>query len=167
MLLHASREVLNRFPETKIVFGGDGEIKKNKALAEELGIVDRCEFHGWVTGSEREALFKRAAVCCLPSKNEGLPMSVLEAMAHGIPTVATAVGGVPQVIEDGISGFLIDVDDTESLAQKISSLLGDSMLRKSVGMASRDVVARSFGVDRSIEQLLVLYCALDDRCRTA
>lgn len=167
VLLRASREVLKRFPETKIVFGGDGEIKKNKALAEELGIVDRCEFHGWVTGSEREALFKRAAVYCLPSKNEGLPMSVLEAMAHGIPTVATAVGGVPQVIEDGISGFLIDVDDTESLAQKISSLLGDSMLRKSVGMASRDVVARSFGVDRSIEQLLVLYCALDDRCRTA
>lgn len=151
----------------KVVFGGDGEVEKNKRLAEELGIADRCEFHGWVTGDEREALFERAAVYCLPSKNEGLPMSVLEAMAHGIPTVATAVGGVPQVIEDGISGFLIDVDDIESLAQKISSLLGDSMLRKSVGIASRDVVVRSFGVDRSIEQLLVLYSALDDRCRTA
>lgn len=79
VLLRASRKILPRFPETKIVFGGDGEIDKNKALAEELGIADRCEFHGWVIGDKREALFERAALFCLPSKNEGLPMSVLEA----------------------------------------------------------------------------------------
>lgn len=162
MLLRASSEVLERFPETKVVFGGDGEIEKNRWLAEELGIADRCEFHGWVTGDEREALFERAAVYCLPSKNEGLPMSVLEAMARGIPTVATAVGGVPQVIEDGVNGFLVDVDDVGALSDKLAILLMEPGLRKKVGAASRDSVARSFGVDKSIKQLLVLYRVLND-----
>ena len=162
VLLRASREVLERFPETKVVFGGDGEIEKNRRLAEELGIADRCEFHGWVTGDEREALFERAAVYCLPSKNEGLPMSVLEAMARGIPTVATAVGGVPQVIEDGVNGFLVDVDDAGALSDKLAIVLMEPGLRKKVGAASRDSVARSFGVDKSIKQLLVLYRVLND-----
>lgn len=161
LTLFASRKILPRFPETKIVFGGDGEIEKNKALAKELGIVDRCEFHGWVVGDDREDLFERAAVYCLPSKNEGLPMSVLEAMARGIPTVATAVGGVPQVIEDGVNGFLIDVDDVGALSNRLATLLAGSGLRKKIGAASRDSVTRSFAVDNSIKQLLVLYRAVN------
>lgn len=162
VLLRASRQVLERFPGTKVVFGGDGEIEKNKALAEELGIANHCEFHGWVSGAEREGLFARAAVYCLPSKNEGLPMSVLEAMARGIPTVATPVGGVPQVIEDGVSGFLVDVDDVDALSDRLSILLDEPGLRENVGAASRNTVTRLFNVDGSIKQLLALYRALHD-----
>lgn len=161
VLLRASREILPRFPETKIIFGGDGEIEKYKALAEELGIADRCEFHGWVTGGEREALFERAAVYCLPSKNEGMPMSVLEAMSRGIPTVATAVGGVPRVIESGVNGFLIKVDDANNLALLINKLLFDSELRKEIGDAGRKVVADRFNSKHSIEQVLNLYKEID------
>lgn len=160
VLLRASREVLNRFPETKIVFGGDGEVEKNRRLAEELGIADRCEFHGWVTGGEREALFERAAVYCLPSKNEGLPMSVLEAMARGVPTVATAVGGVPQVIEDGVNGFLVSVDDIETLSKRLIALLESTTLRETVGVASRETILRSFSIARSINEVLEVYRSL-------
>lgn len=162
VLLRASRQVLERFPGTKVVFGGDGEIEKNKALAEELGIANHCEFHGWVSGAEREGLFARAAVYCLPSKNEGLPMSVLEAMARGIPTVATPVGGVPQVIEDGVSGFLVDVDDVDALSDRLNILLDKPGLRENVGAASRNTVTRLFNVGGSIKQLLALYRALHD-----
>ena len=162
VLLRASRRVLERFPGTKVVFGGDGEVEKNKALAEELGIANRCEFHGWVSGAEREGLFARAAVYCLPSKNEGLPMSVLEAMARGIPTVATPVGGVPQVIEDGVSGFLVDVDDVDALSDRLNILLDKPGLRENVGAASRNTVTRLFNVGGSIKQLLALYRALHD-----
>ena len=157
VLLRASKEVLKSFPETKIVFGGDGEVEKNKRLAEELGIADRCEFRGWVTGNEREALFERAAVYCLPSKNEGLPMSVLEAMARGIPTVATPVGGIPQVIEDGVNGFLIKADDIESLSEKLIALLENPALRETVGMASRETILCSFGIARSINEMIEVY----------
>ena len=160
VLLRASREVLERFPETKIVFGGDGEVEKNKQLAEELGIADRCEFHGWVTGDEREALFERAAVYCLPSKNEGLPMSVLEAMARGIPTVATAVGGVPQVIEDGVNGLLIDVDDEAALSGSLASLLAEPELREELGRNGRDQIVRKFGLDGTVAQVADIYGAL-------
>lgn len=162
VLLCASRRVLERFPGTKVVFGGDGEVEKNKALAEELGIANHCEFHGWVSGAEREGLFARAAVYCLPSKNEGLPMSVLEAMARGIPTVATPVGGVPQVIEDGVSGFLVDVDDVDALSDRLNILLDKPGLRENVGAASRNTVTRLFNVGGSIKQLLALYRALHD-----
>lgn len=162
VLLRASRQVLERFPGTKVVFGGDGEVEKNKALAEELGIANHCEFHGWVSGAEREGLFARAAVYCLPSKNEGLPMSVLEAMARGIPTVATPVGGVPQVIEDGVSGFLVDVDDVDALSDRLNILLDKPGLRENVGAASHNTVTRLFNVGGSIKQLLALYRALHD-----
>ena len=162
VLLRASKKVLKCSPETKILFGGDGEIEKNRLLAKELGIADKCEFHGWVTGAQREALFERAAVYCLPSKNEGLPMSVLEAMARGIPTVATAVGGVPQVIKDGVNGFLIDTDDVEALAEKLIALLEESELRKEVGRASRDTVMRLFSISKSMKQLLAVYQSFND-----
>ena len=160
VLLRASRDVLKRFPETKVIFGGDGEIEKNEALAKELGIADRCEFHGWVSGDDREALFERAAVYCLPSKHEGLPMSVLEAMAHGIPTVATAVGGVPQVIEEGVSGFLVDVNDEAALSERLTALLGAPELREELGSNGRDQIMRKFGLDRTIVQIVDIYGAL-------
>ena len=160
VLLRASREVLKCFPQTKIVFGGDGEVEKNKRLAEELGIADSCEFHGWVAGKEREALFGRAAVYCLPSKNEGLPMSVLEAMARGIPTVATAVGGVPQVIEEGVSGYLVGVDDFEGLSARLISLLGSAELRADLGHNARNQIEHKFGVERSVARIKEIYVAL-------
>ena len=160
VLLRASRRVLERFPGTKVVFGGDGEVEKNKALAEELGIANHCEFHGWVTGEKREELFARAAVYCLPSKNEGLPMSVLEAMARGIPTIATAVGGVPQVIEDGVSGFLIGVDDEGVLSEKLSALLAAPGLRTEMGLAGRKRIERRFGIRKSASKVEGIYEAL-------
>ncbi len=157
VLLRASGEVLKRFPQTRIIFGGDGEVEKNKRLAEELDIAGRCEFRGWVTGNEREALFERAALYCLPSKNEGLPMSMLEAMARGIPAVVTPVGGVPQVIEDGVNGFLVNVDDIETLSKRLIALLENTGLREKVGVASRETILRSFSIARSINEVIEVY----------
>lgn len=158
VLLRASRDVLKRFPETKIVFGGDGEVEKNKALAKELGIENRCEFHGWVSGSDREALFERAAVYCLPSKNEGLPMSLLEAMARGIPAVATPVGGIPQVIDDGVNGILVPVGDCCALATALCEALDSSELRKSMGYKAREKVRSIFDIDMLLGELSEIYC---------
>ena len=162
VLLRASREVLDCFPDTKIVFGGDGEVEKNKQLAEELGIADRCEFHGWVAGDKREALFERAAVYCLPSKNEGMPMSVLEAMARGIPSIATSVGGIPQVIRDGVNGYLMPVDDESKLSGLLCTLMGSKDLRLSIGRAGRSTISGKFNVERNVDAIVQLYKELVD-----
>lgn len=162
VLLRASSDFLSRFPDTKIVFGGDGEVEKNKQLAEDLGIADRCEFLGWVTGDEREALFERAAVYCLPSKNEGMPMSVLEAMARGIPSIATSVGGIPQVIRDGVNGYLMPVDDESKLSGLLCTLMGSKDLRLSIGRAGRSTISGKFNVERNVDAIVQLYKELVD-----
>ncbi len=160
VLLRASRTMLSEHPDANLLFGGDGYPERYKALAEELGIADRCEFLGWITGEEKEKLFERAGVYCLPSKNEGMPMSVLEAMAHGVPTIATPVGGVPQVIQDGVNGFLMPVDDEEKLSALLCRLVGDGALREEMGMAGRATIAGDFNIERNVGELVQLYKGL-------
>ena len=160
VLLRASRPMLEQHPDAKLIFGGDGFPERYKALACELGISERCEFLGWITGEQKEKLFKRAGVYCLPSKNEGMPMSVLEAMAHGIPTIATSVGGVPQVIENGVNGYLMDVDDEKTLSKLLCMLIDDSSLRAEIGMAGRTRITRDFNIDSVIDCFYALYRGL-------
>lgn len=157
VLLRALAPLVAEFPSLEAHFGGNGDVAAYERLAAELGIAGRCEFHGWVTGKDREALFERCSVYCLPSRNEGMPMSVLEAMAHGLATVATPVGGVPQVIEDGISGYLTPVGDVEALSVRLRELLASEELRRRVGEAGRAVISERFGADRQAEALLRMY----------
>lgn len=160
VLLRASRKMLDRHPAAKLLFGGDGYPERYEVLARELGIVDRCEFLGWITGDDKERLFERAGVYCLPSKNEGMPMSVLEAMAHGIPTIATPVGGVPQVVEDGVNGCLMPVDDEKRLADLLCMLMDNPNLRAEMGMAGRKSVANNFNIELIVDSLCRIYWEL-------
>lgn len=162
VLLRASWTMLKEHPEAKLLFGGDGYPERYEALARELGIADRCEFLGWTTGEDKERLFERAGVYCLPSKNEGMPMSVLEAMAHGVPTIATPVGGVPQVIEDGVNSYLMPVDDEGRLSRLLCKLMDSRELRASIGSAGRATISEHFNIERNVEELVRLYRELMD-----
>ena len=157
VLLRASKNMLEAHPNAKLLFGGDGYPERYEALARELGIAERCEFLGWITGEDKEKLFARAGVYCLPSKNEGMPMSVLEAMARGVPTIATNVGGVPQVIEDGVNGYLMPVDDEERLSELLCGLMDDPAARDEIGAAGRETIERGFSIERNISNLISLY----------
>ncbi len=160
VLLRASRTMLSENPAAKLLFGGDGCPERYEALAEDLGIADRCEFLGWIAGEDKERLFERAGVYCLPSKNEGMPMSVLEAMAHGIPTIATPVGGVPQIIEDGVNGFLMPVGDEARLSELLRMLMGDPLLRARIGMEARRKVEDDFSLKLATDRLVDLYLCI-------
>ena len=78
-------------------------------------------------------------------------------MARGIPAVATPVGGVPQVVEDGVNGFLVNVDDVETLSKRLIALLENTGLRETVGVASRETILRSFSIARSINEVIEVY----------
>lgn len=157
VLLRASKAMLDANPDASLLFGGDGFVECYETLARELGIEQRCEFLGWITGEDKERLFHRAGIYCLPSKNEGMPMSVLEAMAHGLPVIATPVGGVPRLISNNADGFIVSVDDVDRLSQILVDLAGDPIRRATVGAAARKKIVESFNLDENIKALGMLY----------
>src|SRR5206468_805374 len=96
----------------------------------ELGLADRVDVTGWVGAAETDALLAGAHLLLLPSREEGLPMSVLEAIARGIPVVTTPVGAIPDVVQDGVQGLVVEPGDSGALAAAIAELLADEPRRR-------------------------------------
>jgi len=124
----------------ELTIGGNGAIDRARSEAQRLGVADHVDLRGWVGAQEREALLTRADIFALPSRNEGLPMSVLEAMARGLPVIATPVGGVPELIEDGVNGLLVPLADPDALARAILKLADDQEGRAALGRAARETI---------------------------
>lgn len=157
VLLRAAKALRVRFPEARFVFGGDGDVEKYRSLASELGVADVCNFLGWVTGEDKEHLVRQAGVFCLPSRHEGMPMSLLEMMAYGLPCVMTPVGGIPQVVCDGENGYMFPVGDVDSLTDVLAKLLESPELRGRIGSAARRTIEQDFNIDENIRRLADLY----------
>ena len=157
VLLRAAAEVLPGHPNARVKLAGDGEISPYRQLASDLGIADRCDFLGWVEQAGGDRLMREGAALCLPSRHEGMPMAILEAMAYGLPVVATPVGGVPQIIRDGENGLFMPVDDWRYLAGLLDGLLSDPGRRAALGAAGRKTVQSHFDIGTCLEELLRLY----------
>lgn len=157
VLLHAAKALRARFPETRYRFGGDGDVEKYCTLAAKLGIADVCDFVGWVTGEDKERLVQQTGVFCLPSRNEGMPMSMLEMMAYGLPCIMTPVGGIPQVIRDNENGYMSPVGDVDALVDLLTGLLASPELRGRIGSAARRTIEQDFNIDVNIRRLEDLY----------
>jgi glycosyltransferase involved in cell wall biosynthesis len=114
---------------------------------------------GFVPHDEVERLLARAAVVVLPSHREGLPMVLLEAMANGRAVVATPVGGIPSLVEDGVTGLLVPTGDPHALREAITRLLGNPALRRKLGNAARARVQEVASWDRVMEETLASYKA--------
>ncbi|MEF2560059.1 MAG: glycosyltransferase family 4 protein [Eggerthellaceae bacterium] len=157
VLLKAISQV--RFPINDLVvhFVGNGDIAKYEALAAEIGVSDRCCFHGWKKGKDLEKIVLDCSIFCLPSKNEGMPMSLLEAMSRGLVPISTRVGGVPSVIKDGVNGCLIDVGDVDGLSACLDSLLNDSELRKRLGRLARNTIVEDYSMENQKKLVRNLY----------
>lgn len=157
VLLRAAAKVLPAHPSARFVFGGDGDVDTYRRMAEELGVADRCEFLGWVSGEAKEQAFLGSSVYCLPSKDEGMPMSVLEAMSYGLATVSTPVGGMPQVIDDRVDGLFFPVGDVDALAELLDGLLASNGERARLGAAGRRKVEEKFSMDAYGRRLSRIY----------
>lgn len=136
-LIRAFAKVADRHPDWRLVFAGSGEIENGKAIAGQLGISDRVEFPGWVSGTDKDRLFRQASVLCLPSYAEGFPMAVLDAWAYGLPVVATPVGSLPDFVHDGDDILLFNPGDTDALARQLDRIMGDEALREKLSATSR------------------------------
>lgn len=156
-LIKAAARLKESFPGLRLVMGGDGDADGARKRAAELGLADQVELLGWVRGAEKRALLETAAVYVLPSYNEGLPMSVLEAMAAGLPVVSTPVGGIPEAVSDGVEGFLVEPGDVDQLGERLARLLGDAELRQRMGELSRRKIEDVFSVERILPRLEAVY----------
>lgn len=162
-LIEAVARIREAFPSVRLCMGGDGDIEGARRHAAALGLAGQVELPGWVRGAEKQALLEKAAVYVLPSYQEGLPMSVLEAMAAGLPVVSTPVGGIPEAVSDGVEGYLVQPGDINSLSECLARLLGDADLRRRMGEAGRKKVERLFSTDVVIPQFEAVYAELLDR----
>ena len=138
-LLEAAAQV----PDATFVLAGEGSLRAEmERRARELGVAGRCLFLG--QRSDVPALLAAADLFVLPSLFEGLPLSVLEAMAAARPVVATAIGGTDEVVTDGLTGLLVPPRDSAALAAAIRRLQADPALARRLGGAGRERVEREF-----------------------
>ena len=159
-LLEAVAAVRALVPDVRLACAGEGDRLGVARYAERLGIADAVKFTGWVGPSGKRALLEHAAVFALPSYREGLPVSLIEAMGAGVPVIASPVGGIPEVVVDGASGYLIGAGDTRSLARALSRLLVDRAQAKRMGEAARQTAHARFSPQTALAPLEGLYDAL-------
>jgi glycosyltransferase involved in cell wall biosynthesis len=140
-----------QYPDAILVLVGAGtELERLQALK-----IDGVHFVGQVDGAIR--YLQAADIFVLPSAREGLSNALLEAQASGVTAIATAIGAAPELIDDGVSGLLIGVDDVDALQTSILRLLGDSELRQQLARAGREKVLQNYSLQSTAEKLVSLY----------
>jgi glycosyltransferase involved in cell wall biosynthesis len=154
-LIDAFGSVLEAHPDARLAIVGDGSLREGlEARAAARGADHAITFAGWSSDSAR--WYAASDVVALSSDNEGTPLSLIEAAAAARPVVAMDVGGVRDVVDDGVTGFLVPAADSVSLADRISALLADPGLRAAMGASAAMRVDR-FGSDRLVQDLDRLY----------
>jgi glycosyltransferase involved in cell wall biosynthesis len=155
-LLAAAARVAARRPDARFVIVGDGELRGElEALSHRLGLERQCVFAGFRADLDR--LIPAFTVFCLSSHMEGLGTSVLDAMAFGVPVVATAAGGIPEAVADGITGRVVPPRDPDALAIALVEALESPERRAAWGLAGRKRFEERFTADRLVEASLAVY----------
>jgi len=150
-------KVLEREKQVSVVVAGDGAVEQLKQLLRAGNIETEVSFPGWVRGGDKEKLLRESGIFLFPSYHEGMPMAVLEAMAYGLAVVTTKVGGIPKLIEHGVSGYLYEPGDISGMAQGIKELIADDGLRRQMGMAAREKAIQCYSMEGHVKKLLELY----------
>jgi glycosyltransferase involved in cell wall biosynthesis len=157
VIVAALPALLELAPGLRITLAGPGVPPASlRALAEANPDVT---WVGWLDATDKDALMRRASIFAMPSLSEGMPMALLEAMAYELAIVATHAGGIPELIESGRDGLLIEPDEPKALTDAIQLLWGDPDLRRRLGQAAGDS-ARGFGGDRVAAEVAAIYRVL-------
>jgi len=151
-LINAFQNIFN----AKLLIVGEGPLREElEDLVQNLSLTDRVSFLGIRQDVGR--IFSASEICVLSSTREGLGLSLIEAQRAGIPSVATDIGGIPEVIDDGVNGFLVESDNPEELAEKINFLLENDEKRKVMGQAAREKFLEKYELKKYVDKLILLY----------
>lgn len=158
VLLEALDQAVAGQPRLQVTLAGPGQLPaEGKVLCERATTI---EWAGWLDDAAKDVLLREASVFIMPSRSEGLPMALLEAMAYGMAVVATRVGGIPEVVEDGVEGLLVEPGDPAALSAALRRLGADAKLRGRLAAAARARAERLDAVEVA-GRLEAIYARLD------
>lgn len=159
LFLQAAQVVAEAVPQARFLVVGDGELREElETYTRDLGLEGSVLFTGWRRDLPR--LYADLDVVALTSINEGTPVSLIEAMAAGVPVVATAVGGVPDVVVDGETGYLVEAGDVKGMTEAIIELLRSPEKASEMGSTGREAVYPRFAAQTLIANVERLYAEL-------
>ena len=158
--IHAARRLLDQGVPMQLVLAGAGPAEANlRQLTEQLGLIDEVRFAGFTSGEALAQLYRESDLFLHPSREtsrgdrEGIPNSILEAMAHALPVISTQHSGIPEAITHGVNGLLLEAAKPDLLASAILSLLRDQSLFGRISAGARHRIETSFSTEKCIEQL--------------
>lgn len=162
-LLEAFYIIQNQIPkQIKLMLYGDDHDSQEKIVEKikRYKLEERVHYKGWLTPDNRETVFKNTIINVLPSYNEGLPMTILESMGYGIPNISTNIAAIPEAIQDGINGYLIEPGDVKSLAETMKKIIMNTALRDKLSGEAYTVIRDEFSMEYHIARLLDIYRSL-------
>lgn len=155
-----AEKVVQQIPNVTFVMAGDGSEEDKAALHHEIqkkNLQQNFVFPGWVRGEKKDELLKQADLFFLPSYNEGMPMSILDAMGYALPVVSTNVGGIPKIVHDQQNGTCCEPGDTKTFSEGIVSILKDDALRKSYAEESMRIVLDRYSLESHLKAIEAVY----------
>jgi len=160
-LFTAIKQVCKKIPQVKLTLVGEGgQLQKYKRMVSEQGLSDRIEFTGWLGTQAIQQLVAKCSLGVFPSRIESFGLSVVEAMAGGLPIIATKAGAIPENVEDGITGTLISKENPNALANALIDAIKDPARQETFACKAKDVVRHKFSWDRAANQMIKLYQGL-------
>jgi glycosyltransferase involved in cell wall biosynthesis len=145
-----------------VIIGGEGEISESRLneRIEQLGLSEVVSYRGKQYGEEKQQAFAEADIFAFPTWHDCFPLVLPEAMSWSLPVVSTFEGGIPDVVEDGVTGFLVPQRDVAALAAKLETLIGNPALRQQMGAAGRERYEREFTLVRFEERMVEILAGL-------
>jgi glycosyltransferase involved in cell wall biosynthesis len=170
-VLESAANLRSRFPGIRYVLAGawfsPAEARRAERYVTDHDLPDSVRVLGPVTGDQKSELLATATVLVFPSHSEGHPLVVLEALSASLPVIATRVGAIPEIIDDGKEGFLVEPGDVDALIERIAQVIGDPALRAEMGRLARDRYERDFTANRFVDELGSIWCSITGHNRRA
>jgi L-malate glycosyltransferase len=158
ILLRALARASNKLPNLRLTMAGEGEMTDRLVrLTHELGLTGQVDFVGFVDNRQMYAMLEKHHIIMMPSLEEAFGVAALEAAACARPVIASRVGGIPEVVQDGVTGILLPPGDIEALADAIVTLAGDPGRSRAMGLAGYQFVRASYSWEHSLDLMSDLY----------